>query len=223
MILIWNNKKYKLGDKKITCGRLPSNNICIKNDLAVSSNHFIIEKDLTLIDQNSTNGTYINQNKLSNNEQYKLINGDVIELGSQIMYIKNLDINDNNDKVFDQDLDEKLKNIQQIHEFPTTNNQSKSLTLSLTHNFSKKGKKLINKRRNDLIKNKFNDDNHELYQEYLARVEQLENKLAATTYQLLYVGRDEIEWMKRIENQAIEKYKREIEQKTKRRRRRRRT
>lgn len=79
--------------------------------------------------------------------------------------------------------------------------------LNSTHNFSKRQKRALRKKRNDRGLQAGVDKN--FLDEYLERVESLESTIEGLTYQLLYVGRDEREWIKRIEKEAVRAYKEE--------------
>jgi hypothetical protein len=71
----------------ITVGRSPQNDIVLYNRL-ISKNHaqlFISpgERACHLLDLDSTNGTFLNENKLNPHERYKLADGDEISFGPQ--------------------------------------------------------------------------------------------------------------------------------------------
>jgi len=73
----------------ITIGRNPSNNFTI-SDITVSRKHAIIyisESDHCIIikDFDSTNGTYVNKNKLQPSLPIKINNNDLIFIGSNII------------------------------------------------------------------------------------------------------------------------------------------
>lgn len=68
----------------ITIGRRPGNSIVITNNSYISGRHAQIETDETgtyLTDLESTNGTFVNGQKLSPNERQLLLDGDEVKLG----------------------------------------------------------------------------------------------------------------------------------------------
>lgn len=68
----------------IKIGRDPGNDILIKDDPLVSRRHAIIEQDgdaLFLVDKESTNGTYVNNNPVPKGKKIRLQCGDVITVG----------------------------------------------------------------------------------------------------------------------------------------------
>lgn len=77
-------KEYPLESKGIFIGRTSDNDIVIENT-HVSRCHLLIKIDdnqnITIIDQNSANGTYINNKKLSPRKPFKYALGDRIRIG----------------------------------------------------------------------------------------------------------------------------------------------
>lgn len=81
--LLFDKKKIKLV-AKITIGRESDNSVVIDNKLA-SRHHALIQKireDYFLKDENSTNGTYLNDVKIPAGKYVKLKTGDKITIGS---------------------------------------------------------------------------------------------------------------------------------------------
>lgn len=73
-----NPKEYVLEKEIITIGRAPENDVCIEN-IGVSTHHAkITSASLQLDDLNSSNGTYVNDQKV---QTQTLENGDVIKVG----------------------------------------------------------------------------------------------------------------------------------------------
>ncbi|MCR5045115.1 MAG: FHA domain-containing protein [Treponema sp.] len=81
--LMFNKQKIKLV-AKITLGRDTDNSVVIENKLA-SRHHALIQKikdDYFLKDENSTNGTLLNGNRVPAGKYVKLNRGDKITIGS---------------------------------------------------------------------------------------------------------------------------------------------
>ena len=77
-------REYPLADIAITIGRLADNTIQVDN-LSVSGHHARIEKEndgYVLYDENSTNGTYVNGQKVA---RAVLVPGDTIHVGRHIL------------------------------------------------------------------------------------------------------------------------------------------
>lgn len=71
-------KEYILDKETITIGRAPENDVCIEN-IGVSARHAkITSTNLQLEDLDSSNGTYVNDQKV---KTQTLENGDVIKVG----------------------------------------------------------------------------------------------------------------------------------------------
>jgi pSer/pThr/pTyr-binding forkhead associated (FHA) protein len=90
LILSFNGsvvKEYQLDKEVVTIGRKPDNDIHIDN-LAVSGNHakiLTILNDSFIEDLGSTNGTYVNDNKIS---KHALQNGELITIGKhELRYV----------------------------------------------------------------------------------------------------------------------------------------
>jgi predicted component of type VI protein secretion system len=77
-------REYAIEDRPITIGRLPDNTIPLDN-LAVSGHHArIVEESgqYVLYDESSTNGTYVNGQKVA---RATLVNGDSIHVGRHVL------------------------------------------------------------------------------------------------------------------------------------------
>lgn len=75
---------FAISNKITTIGRNHNNNFCIKGDMYISSFHtkiFHKDDEFFIIDENSTNGTFINRNPIFKGELYQLAKGDQIQLG----------------------------------------------------------------------------------------------------------------------------------------------
>ena len=78
--------KFTLDKKSHSIGRNPKSDIFL-DDVAVSSQHAVIEAkeqsyfdgycDFTIRDFNSTNGTYVNDDRIT---EQKLVNGDIVKI-----------------------------------------------------------------------------------------------------------------------------------------------
>ncbi|HEY3927729.1 MAG TPA: FHA domain-containing protein [Candidatus Koribacter sp.] len=81
-------REYAISEKAVTIGRLSENAIHVDN-LSVSGHHARIVPEngqFILYDQNSTNGTYVNGQKVS---RATLVNGDTIHVGRHILEFEN--------------------------------------------------------------------------------------------------------------------------------------
>lgn len=90
LILVFKNKVLKTytvaPEGEVTIGRHPSNTIVVDN-LAVSGKHAKIRQDkdgLFLIDLGSTNGTFVNNEKIS---KCRLVHQDWVSVGSHILIV----------------------------------------------------------------------------------------------------------------------------------------
>ena len=86
--LVFNKKKVQLV-AKISFGRDPDNNVEIDSKLA-SRHHCIIQKirdEFFLKDENSTNGTFLNGNRIPPDKYVKLNSGDTVKIGSEELVI----------------------------------------------------------------------------------------------------------------------------------------
>lgn len=86
--LIFNKKKIELVTK-IKIGRESDNDVVVENKLA-SRHHAVIQKikDAYFIkDDNSTNGTYINDVRIPSDKYVKLNSGDKITIGNMTLVI----------------------------------------------------------------------------------------------------------------------------------------
>ncbi len=87
LVLMFNKqvlKEYPFAKEALTIGRKPDNDICIDN-LAVSGYHARVDKvgyDYILTDLQSTNGTFVNDKKISS---HKLRHGDNIIIGKHVL------------------------------------------------------------------------------------------------------------------------------------------
>ena len=86
-------KEYDIaGKRRITVGRLTDNDIVIDDD-AISKHHcFIVndEQSYTIGDAGSSNGTYINDKKITSHK--KLNDGDLITLGDTVLEFKSVSL-----------------------------------------------------------------------------------------------------------------------------------
>jgi hypothetical protein len=77
-------RKYEIATQPVTIGRLPDNTIHVDH-LSVSGHHARIVQEGTkfvLYDEDSTNGTYVNGQKVS---QAVLVNGDTVLVGRHVL------------------------------------------------------------------------------------------------------------------------------------------
>ncbi len=84
--LVFNKKRIQLV-AKITIGREPDNTIVIDSKLA-SRHHCVIQKirdAYFLKDENSTNGTFVNAQRIPADKYVKLNPGDKITIGSSTL------------------------------------------------------------------------------------------------------------------------------------------
>ena len=80
-------REIALGNGTLTIGRLPDNDIYL-DDLAVSGHHAKVVREgdhYVLYDENSTNGSYVNGEKV---ERKELANGDVVLVGPHILLLE---------------------------------------------------------------------------------------------------------------------------------------
>jgi len=58
----------------------------LKDELTTSRKHiqFIFDKTWMIIDLNSTNGTYLNDEKITPNQRYPIKSGDIIKISSKV-------------------------------------------------------------------------------------------------------------------------------------------
>ena len=91
LVIFQNNEKlgiYELdSDSAVSIGRHPDCDLCF-SDIKISANHCIIEnKDsyFYAVDQNSTNGTYVNETRIRSR---KLYNGDIVKCGDIQIHFK---------------------------------------------------------------------------------------------------------------------------------------
>lgn len=71
-------------NRTITIGRDEQNDIVIKDDPLVSRKHAFIEKkgeDYYILDKDSTNGSYLNNNPIPKGKRLKITSGDIIIVG----------------------------------------------------------------------------------------------------------------------------------------------
>ncbi|MCD6460447.1 FHA domain-containing protein [bacterium] len=75
---------FALSSKITYIGRNQSNNFCLRGDMYISNNHariFYEDKNYYIIDDSSTNGTFLNRNPLYKGEKYILTDGSEIQFG----------------------------------------------------------------------------------------------------------------------------------------------
>ena len=80
-----NKKLFKIGNDKNKC------NLTCLNNTTISREHaeiFIIDEEFFLLDNNSTNKTYINNVELKCNIKYKLNNNDKLKFSNEIFYFE---------------------------------------------------------------------------------------------------------------------------------------
>lgn len=86
--LVFNNNKVRLVSK-ITIGRASDNTIVVDNKLT-SRYHAVIQKikeDYYLKDEGSTNGTFLNGEKIPEGKYLKLRTGDKVTIGNSNLVI----------------------------------------------------------------------------------------------------------------------------------------
>ena len=84
-----NNKIERAVHSGITIGRRPGCDICLADDKSVSGLHCTItlrEDALFLRDENSSNGTYLNNTKLTG--ERRIQTGDVLEIGRNRYHVQ---------------------------------------------------------------------------------------------------------------------------------------
>ena len=77
-------------EKTITIGRDKTNSIVIQDDPLVSRVHAVIDKSgpyYYIMDKDSTNGTYVNNNPLKKDSRHQLQPGDIITVGKTKLQI----------------------------------------------------------------------------------------------------------------------------------------
>ena len=80
---VYDGAVYKLQSFPIKIGRAYENDVAIPFEVPASRNHAQIIKDgyqISLVDLNSTNGTFLNESKVSDKKD--LMAGDIIRIGS---------------------------------------------------------------------------------------------------------------------------------------------
>jgi pSer/pThr/pTyr-binding forkhead associated (FHA) protein len=87
--LAFKGKFYKIATK-ITIGREKSNNIIIDDNLASRFHAFIqkIKDEYFIKDMASTNGTFVNNEKVPPNKYIKLKKDDILQIGRTELLIK---------------------------------------------------------------------------------------------------------------------------------------
>lgn len=79
--MVYNNLLYSLDGTRLRVGRSQQSDVIIKGDFMVSSSHFLIHNG-ELLDERSTNGTYLNGVLAEKNKRYPLKVGDQILIGN---------------------------------------------------------------------------------------------------------------------------------------------
>ena len=75
---------FALSSKVTYIGRNQSSNFCLRGDMYISNSHakiFYEDKHYHIIDESSTNGTFLNRNPLYKGQTYPLTDGDEIQFG----------------------------------------------------------------------------------------------------------------------------------------------
>src|SRR5579863_3404211 len=83
-VLIGPMGRVPLGTTRFTIGRAPDNQLVLSNDLKVSSHHAEIHlegQNHTIVDQGSTNHTFVNEYELFQHSPHLLRHGDIIRFG----------------------------------------------------------------------------------------------------------------------------------------------
>ena len=82
-------ERFALAGERISIGRAPQSDVFL-DDVTVSRDHALIERqgaDLTISDQGSLNGTYVNRERI---ERAQLHDGDELQIGKyRLTYIEN--------------------------------------------------------------------------------------------------------------------------------------
>ena len=97
-----NNETYILPSEINKIGRNPLTNIIVLNHQSISKDHALIEfspnGSVSISDLNSSNGTFVNGEKIPSNLKYNLNQGDIIRFGKDptIFTFNNLPFNSNN-------------------------------------------------------------------------------------------------------------------------------
>ena len=89
--LLGPDSRTSLGIASITIGRGVDNQLVL-NDMYVSYHHAIIrlqEQMYIIVDVGSTNGTFINDQRIDHNTSWSLTNGDVIRIGQTMLTFEN--------------------------------------------------------------------------------------------------------------------------------------
>ena len=101
-----NNETYILPSEINKIGRNPLTNIIVLNHQSISKDHALIEfssnGSVSISDLNSSNGTFVNGEKIPSNLKYNLNQGDIIRFGKDptIFTFNKLPININNNNFY---------------------------------------------------------------------------------------------------------------------------
>ena len=101
-----NNETYILSSEINKIGRNPLTNIIVLNHQSISKDHALIEfspnGSISISDLNSSNGTFVNGEKIPSNLKYNLNQGDIIRFGKDptIFTFNKLPININNNNFY---------------------------------------------------------------------------------------------------------------------------
>ena len=79
-------QSISLNQSYLTIGRAPDNSLCLSDDLSVSRYHAQIAltaNEYVITDVGSSDGTYLNGQRLSPQVPQRLSNGDVVKMGTE--------------------------------------------------------------------------------------------------------------------------------------------
>ena len=114
--------------KLIKIGRTEDNDLVIKDDTTISRNHAEIflddEGNIFLTDLNSSNGTFVNGNKLE--DSIILKKKDIVKIGNTVIDWKVYFSENNPQKIEDKAIEERAENKIILEDLPQTNNISKN-------------------------------------------------------------------------------------------------
>tara|TARA_B100000767_G_C19596751_1_gene463837 strand:- start:259 stop:825 length:567 start_codon:yes stop_codon:yes gene_type:complete len=114
--------------KLIKIGRTEGNDLVIKDDTTISRNHAEIfqnnEGNVFLTDLNSSNGTFVNGNKLE--DSIILKKKDIVKIGNTVIDWKIYLSENKAQKIKDEEIKEKTENKILLEDLPSVNNISKN-------------------------------------------------------------------------------------------------
>jgi hypothetical protein len=114
--------------KLIKIGRTEGNDLVIKDDTTISRNHAEIFQDdegnIFLTDLNSSNGTFVNGNKLEDSKILK--KKDIVKIGNTVIDWKVYFSENKAQKIKDEEIKEKAKDKILLEDLPSVNNISKN-------------------------------------------------------------------------------------------------